>query len=718
MERTVDIASSSERLGRTLSLNDSPQRLRYVSGKRAEVLDNMGIHRIRDLLLNTPRRYLDFTDVSSINMLSVGKDATVVGTVDEVKTKRPRPRMSIVEVSILDGTGVLMAVFFRQPWVAEQLHEGDIVAFSGKVGFAYRFMQMNSPFYEVLGNAGESANHARILPVHPTSEGMSAAWMRRIISAALADAGDIADYLPSSISASIGLMSRARALREIHFPVSLDSAEMARSRLAFDELFCLQVALRTIQNRELQGAAAPVQSVDGPPVRALRDALPFSLTDEQETCVSEMLADMASPYVMNRLLLGDVGTGKTAVAAFGLAACADSGMQAAMMAPTSVLASQYARSLGPLLDAAGIPWALLLGSTPASERASIGAGIADGSIPVVFGTTALLSDDIVFHDLGLVVVDEQHRFGVDQRSALGRKGRGADMLAMSATPIPRTLALPIYGHMSCSRITKRPRAGAGVETHAITPENIDLAYGAIRDRVARGQQAYVVCPLIDDSDTGDDMSGAVQDAPEEQVRMHSATAVHDELSRYVFPDMRIGLLTGRMSAQEKDDVMGAFRNGEIDVLVSTTVIEVGVDVPNACVMLVYDADRFGLATLHQLRGRVGRGDTSGEVWLCAATKEGTTARRRLDALERTTDGLELAELDLKLRHEGEMLGYRQHGGVTLTLVDLARDTALVEAAHRIARDIVRIDPLLVSPEHQPIALEVQDRFDDFFEGKL
>ena len=716
MTQSLSIAPSADRLGRTLAWSDKVSRLRYVSGKREEVLRHMGISRVRDLMLHAPHRYLDFSDVLEIGMADVGSQATVMGRVDKVRLKRPRPRMQIVEVSVVDDTGVMMAVFFRQPWVAEQLHEGDFVALSGKVGFAYGFKQMNSPFYEVLGDSSESANHARILPVHPASEGLSLSWMRRIVSAALADMGDVADYLPVDVLCDIGLMSRARAIREIHFPSGMEAAEQARRRLAFDELFCLQLALRSRQHIALDGVKPHVHRTDGSHVAALRTVLPFALTDEQETCVQEILADMASPYVMNRLLLGDVGTGKTAVAAFGLAAVADSGSQAAMMAPTSVLATQYAGSVGPLLDAAGVPWTLVVGSTPAAQRAQAAEGIAQGEISVVFGTTALLSDDIAFRDLSLVVVDEQHRFGVDQRSAFSRKGRGADMLAMSATPIPRTLALSIYGDMSVSRITKRPRAGAGITTRVITPENLDLAYGSIRDAVAAGHQAYVVCPLIDDNDSGEDLSGLVQEMDEERGKMRSATSTYEDLSRSVFPQMRIGLLTGRMSAADKDDVMSRFRAGEIDVLVSTTVIEVGVDVPNSTVMLVMDADRFGLATLHQLRGRVGRGDVAGDVWLCAFVKDGTPARKRLSALERTSDGLELAELDLELRHEGEILGYRQHGGVTLALVDLARDTQLVESAHRIARDLFLDDPELSSPANAPIAAELQDRYDDYFSG--
>ena len=445
--------------------------------------------------------------------------------------------------------------------------------------------------------------------------------------------------------------------------------------------------------------------------------MPFELSDEQDVAVREIFSDMASGEVMNRLLLGDVGTGKTAVAAFALAAVADTGTQAAMMAPTSVLARQYAEKLGPLLERADVRWAVLVGSTPADERARSTAALAAGDIDVVFGTTALLSGDVRFRRLSLVVIDEQHRFGVDQRAALRRKGPGADLLAMSATPIPRTLALSVYGDMSLSRIAHRPVAGAGVATEVLAPENLDIAYGAIRDAVGVGQRAYVVCPLIDDADDGDDMSddAAPEGAHGSRRPAHSATSVARELEVSLLRGLRIGLLTGRMPAAEKDRVMERFRAGDIDVLVSTTVIEVGVDVPEATVMLVHDADRFGLATLHQLRGRVGRGSHAGRVFLGTTARKGTPARRRLSALERTSDGMELAQKDLELRHEGEVLGYRQSGGVTLRHVDLVADDDLVRAAHHDAHAIASADPDLVSAPYVPLAFEIRRRFGGYFE---
>lgn len=712
---TVMVSEASGRVARSCALTDAVGSLRYVSGRREQALVRLGLRRVRDVLLHLPHRYLDFSCVTSIAFADVGSDVTVVGTVDKVTLKRPRPRMQIVEVYVVDETGVLVATFFRQPWIADQLHAGDVVALSGKVTFGYGFKQMKAPFHEVLGEGESSKSFARVLPVHPVGEGVSASWMRRIVSAAIADAADVCDPVPASLVARHGLMSLNQALREVHFPQSLASAEAARRRLAYDELLTLQLTLLTRQDLELEGVLPFRHTIDGPCGRRLLEVLPFSLTDEQRVAADQILADMAAPRVMNRLLLGDVGTGKTAVALVALGAVADSQSQAAVMAPTSVLARQYAEKLGPLLDAAGISWALVTGATPAAERASIATAVAAGTLTCLFGTTALLSDDMAFARLSLVVIDEQHRFGVNQRLALRKKGRGADLLTMTATPIPRTLALSVYGDIACSRIRHRPRPGAGITTKVIPPENIDLGYGAIRDAVSAGRQAYVICPLVDDKDDGKELDDVPERSQAGAKQLHAATTTLESLRRGPLRGLRMDLLTGRMSAADKDDVMARFRAGEIDVLVSTTVVEVGVDVPNATVMLVFDADRFGLATLHQLRGRVGRGDFAGDVYLCCAAKRNTLARERLGALEATSDGFELAELDLRLRREGEVLGYRQHGGVTLRVCDLASDADLVEAAHEDARVLCDEDPSLALPLHAPLARECWDRFGAYFE---
>lgn len=732
MGSQVSIAGVGGRLSRTSSLDVSASRLRYVSGARKDALAHLGLHTIHDVLLHVPHKYLDFTSVHDIAHTDVGTTATVVGTIDRVKLKRPRPRLSLVEIFILDDTSVMQASFFGQPWLAQELKVGDRVALSGDVSFAYGFKQMRSPFIDKLstGDATEASAttevsaatearndkfFARILPVHRLSDGISASWMRRIVSTALADYGDICDFMPAKLVEKRGLMSEARALRTIHFPVSFAQKEAARRRLAYDELLCLQLALKARQQLSLSGRSAHQHRIDGKHVTALLENLPFRLTEEQQQAADEILAGMQANQVMNRLLLGDVGTGKTAVAAVALAAVADSSTQAAMMAPTSVLAQQYARKLGPLLEKAGISWALITGATKPQERAQLTKGLATGAISVAFGTTALLSEDVDFHDLSLIVIDEQHRFGVGQRAALRNKGNAADLLAMTATPIPRSLALTIYGDLSFSRIAHRPQAGAGVSTRSIAPENLDLAYGAIQEAVAAGHQAYVICPLVDLQDDGSKLDDVPEDQRSHATHVHAAQQVMTELSQGALKGLRLGLLTGKMTPTEKDEVMAQFVAAKIDVLVATTVVEVGVDVPNATAMLVYDADRFGLATLHQLRGRVGRGSVAGEVFLCCAAKKGSPARKRLEALEKSTDGFKLAELDLKLRHEGEVLGYRQSGGVSLKICDLAVDGDLVEAAHKDARLLYDSDPQLTGATTRLLAYEVRRRFGGYFD---
>lgn len=724
--QVINISEACERLARTKAWDAEVSRLRFATKTRGEILERMGLVSVRDVLMHVPHRYMDFTKLTQIAFAEIGSEATIVGTVDRVKLKRPKPKLSITEVSLIDETGVLMCSFFKQPWLAEQLRKGDIIAVSGKVAMPYKYKQLTPQFYEVISKAqdsdgepqdlGTARKYARVLPLHHLSEGLSAAWMRRIESAAIADYGDVIDFMPAHLIAKHHLMTEARALREVHFPSSMAAAKRARKRLAYDEVLSLQVALLSRQAIELEGITPHQHTVDGPLKRALINALPFELSQEQARATEEILSDMAAARPMNRLLLGDVGTGKTAVAAVCMAAAADSGTQVAVMAPTSVLAHQYAEKLGPLFDEVGISWALVTGATIGTERETIAQKVVQGQITVVFGTTAVLSDDIEFSDLSLVIMDEQHRFGVHQRTALRGKGEAADQLVMTATPIPRTLALTAYGDLSSSLIRTRPHKTAGVTTKLLTPENVDIAHTAIAEALAKGQQAYVVCPLVDDSDDGSELDD-VPESERTQAALHSALTTYKRLQERVFKDARVGLIHGRMKAQEKDEVMSAFRAGEIQILVSTTVIEVGVDVPNATVMLIWDADRFGLATLHQLRGRVGRGKTSGEVYLVSSARGRSVAAKRLGVLEKTSDGLELAEMDLRLRHEGEVLGIRQSGGVTLKITDLIEDAELIEQAHRDAQELVAKDPSLSSTLNKPFGHEVTGRFGAYFEGE-
>ncbi len=721
MAERIVAPRASARLERAAVLAQDVSRLKYVSGAREEALRRLGIESVGDLLSHIPRRYLDFSHAYRIEAAPLGEVCTIVATVDRIVEKRPRPRMSVTEVYLADETGVLQVAFFKQPWIARDLAKGDRLAVMGKVEFAYGFKQMSAPHYEKL-DAGAATGS--ILPVHPVGEGISQAWMRRIVSGALEEASTFPDPLPARLRARRGVMSISRALRSIHFPSSMGERDLARRRMAYDEVLLLQLALRLRNDANLLDVT-PVAHTPGAHVERLYAEMPFALTGEQQAAADEILADMADgSRVMNRLLLGDVGTGKTAVALVALAAAADTGTQACVMAPTGVLAQQYATKSAPLLSRAGVRSALLTGATPTSERARIVEELASGELDVLFGTHAVLSDDVVFRRLSLVVIDEQHRFGVGQRNALRTKGTGADLLVMTATPIPRTLALSVYGDLETSIIRERPVEGAGVTTRVLDDTNRDIVYGAIREALAAGQQAYVICPLVaerDDASELDDVPGIERDEDGRERNCPQLHAVETEVERLrrIFPEARVEMLHGRMGAREKDDAIGRFRAGEIDILVSTTVVEVGVDVPNATVMLIENGERFGLATLHQLRGRVGRGALAGSCYVVAQGARGGRGRKspaleRLEALEKTSDGFALAEMDLRLRHEGEILGLRQHGGVTLRFIDLDADGDLIEAAHADAVELLRYAPTLSATATLPLRYCVVDRFGDVF----
>ena len=700
---------------------------RFVNDDRAELLGRRGVRTVRDELLATPLRYLDFTSLRSVLEADVGSDVTVVVRIDAVRLKRPKPRLTVVEIDGYDATAALQVSYFGQPWMAKRIVPGQLVAFSGKMGFGYGYRRMSAPFYDVISTPDADGAHAapasapaapaRVLPVYSTPEGLAQGWARRIASAAVADYGAMADFWPAETRLRRGLPSLGRALRAIHFPHAMGDVELARRRLAYDEAVFLQLGLRLLKDARMPGLRPRRHVTDGPRMRALRAAMPFSLTQDQQDAVRDVLADMAADRSMSRLLLGDVGTGKTAVATVALGAVADTGTQAAVMAPTGVLALQYAQKVGPLLDAAGISWGLLTGATPARARREVMARLATGELTVLFGTHALLNEDVAFPALSLVVIDEQQRFGVRQRHALREKGRGADLLVMTATPIPRTLALSVYGDLDRSYLRQRPNPGAGVTTRVIAKKNRGDAYEAMRAAIEDGHQAYVVCPLIGapedaDDDAGDRAAQAVASGGDPS----DARAAEQEaeiLSKKVFPGYRVGLLTGRMAPAEKQAVMDDFKAGRIQVLVSTTVIEVGVDVPNATVMLIEDGERFGLAQLHQLRGRVGRGAWPGTVFIAAAGGS-QAARDRLGALERTTDGFELAEQDLRIRHAGELMGVRQSGEVTLRYVDLVRDGDVLQAARDDAIALLEASPRLEGVEARPIRDELTIRYGDVF----
>jgi len=678
---------------------------RFVNKTREAQLQGLGLSRIGDLLHHAPHRYLDLTSTSKLGTVQPG-DATVVGTVYEVKTRTlqhpGRKRLNITEVTLTDGTGTLIGVWFNQPWVEQSYRPDQTLAFSGTVKYHKGLKQITQPFVEKVADApegtigatnatSEASHMGRVLPVHSTTEGLSVGWLRRIIAAAVDDYGQVSEYLPPDLLQDNAFPPYAWALRAMHFPKSTEDAHLARQRLAYGELLDLQLLIARRRYRMTKDAEGFQHQSGGPLHQALTANLPFSLTGDQQAAVTEILKDMSGPHPMQRLLLGDVGTGKTIVAAYALAVAADSSGQATMMAPTEVLAQQYANKLGPIFDHIGLKWGLLTGSSTPAERETLLAELADGQLKVLFGTHALLESKVVFQNLTLAIVDEQHRFGVQQRKTLQDKGQGTDVLVMSATPIPRTLTLTAFGDLAASYLKQRPVAGAGITTKKIKFAQIAKAYDAIHAAIKAGQQAYIVCALVDESSKGE---------------AQSAAQMMEELAAGEFSQCKVEVLTGKMKSAEKAEIMERFRTGDIDVLISTTVIEVGVDVHNATVMAILDADRYGLAQLHQLRGRVGRGEAPGEVWL-VSDSFAETAKERFDALLETTDGFRLAELDLKQRGAGELLGNRQSGIANFRIADLARDEKLVEKARKDAFEIVVSDPQLKAGEHALLRTRVE-----------
>ena len=659
-----------------------------VGPKRAEALAAVEITTVLDLLTHYPRRYLDRTRQAAIRDLKVGDEAQVLATVKRVQSRRTRQRRALVEVDVFDGSSYLHCVFFNQPWRARQLREGTQAVFFGKLESFRGRRQMANPVVDLVGD-----RTGRIVPIYPQSEkaGLSTWELATLVEEALDRAGEFADPLPGEWREQLDLVDRTWAMTHVHNPESMAAAEAARRRLVLDELLRLQLAL-VMRKRAVEREAKGIRhTTDGVLVERFHAALPFPLTGAQERAMAEIAADLAGPHPMHRLLQGDVGSGKTLVAATSLLMGVQGGHQGALMAPTEVLAEQHDLTLRELLGSLAVPdestltgdrplrVELLTNRTAAGERARVLGGLADGTVDVLVGTHALLEERVGFRALGVVVIDEQHRFGVEQRAALRGKGDDPDVLVMTATPIPRTAAMTVYGDLDVTVLDELPPGRSPVETRwARGPLEEAEAYRRVTEEAAAGRQAYVVCPLVEES---------------EKVQARSAAAEHDRLASEVWPELRLGLLHGQMPAKEKAAVMGAFRARELDVLVATTVIEVGVDVPNATVMLIEDADRFGMAQLHQLRGRVGRG--AERSW-CYLVGEATTpgSEERLAALERTTDGFELAEVDLEIRGEGTVLGTRQKGRSDLKLASLRRDKDWVARAREVAFAIVDSDPTL------------------------
>ena len=676
--------------GRTLAYlaTVAIERVPGLSGKRGADLRKAGIATVADLLLHVPRRYVDRSRKVPLAELPLGEEVTVIGTVEKVAVRRPRRNLVIIEATVNDGQGVVAAVWFNQAFRERQLTPGVEVALSGKVERYRGRLQMQSPDADVLDRPSESLITGRVVPVHGTAGGVGPGHLRRAIHTALATARPVSDPLPDDIVTRLGLVARDTAIGDIHFPMEMSAVEPARRRLAFDELFRLEVALAVRKHRQITAAEGIAHVAEAGLVEAFLESLPFAITGAQERAIAEIRSDMRSPHPMHRLLQGEVGSGKTVVAMAALLAAVQGGHQGAVMAPTEVLAEQHYLGLAPLGALVGVRMALLTGSSP--NRTEVLEAVASGTVDVVVGTHALIQEGVHFARLGVAVVDEQHRFGVHQRVQLKEKAEGPepDLLIMTATPIPRTLSMTLYGDLDVTVLDEMPQGRIPVKTTLVAPGSPAerKVYDLIRAEVAAGRQAFVVCPLVEDS---------------EKLQAASATAEYERLAG-VFPDLRVGLIHGQMRSGEKEEVMGRMRAGTVDVLVATTVIEVGIDIPNATVMVIEDADRFGLSQLHQLRGRVGRGGHPSHCFLIAAptTPEGAA---RLEAMASTTDGFRLAEEDLRIRGQGTVFGARQAGMADLRIADILRDVEILVEARREAFALVAADPEL--REHRDLAEE-------------
>lgn len=677
----------------SITLETSIAALKGFDRRAVPRFHRLGVTTVRDLLFFFPNRHLDRRDLAPIQTLRPGTEATVQVTVWDITQRSIGPGRKLVEATVVDESGMMRARWFNQPWVAQSLRQGSVWLLSGRIEAFKGRIEMTVSEHEPVDGT-DRTHTGRLVPVYPLTEGIAQRTVRRLVKAAVDRyAALLPEPLPEAIRRRAKLMGRAAAVMAMHYPDTPEQLAKAKRRVAFDELFVMQLGLQRAKAEWRQaGRAEPI--VPTPEQRATwLGRLAFALTGAQQRAVDEIFADLAKDRPMARLLQGDVGSGKTVVAALALAAAVAAGGQGAILAPTEILANQHLASLGRLLTEImpGTRVELLTGAVQGKKRRQILDEVAGGAIDVLVGTHAVIQEQVTFKRLLIGVVDEQHRFGVAQRAALRQKGidgdRNPHMLVMTATPIPRTLALTLYGDLDLSVLDELPPGRQPIRTRLVPPEKRDRAYQFVREQVRLGRQAYVICPLVEES---------------EKIEAKAAIAEFERL-RLVFPDLRLGLLHGRMKPKEKDEVMVAFRDGEIDVLVSTAVVEVGIDVPNATTMLIEGAERFGLSQLHQFRGRVGRG---AEQSYCLLLSDAGEASERLRIVERTSDGFALAEEDLRLRGPGEFFGVRQSGLPELKVARLS-DVEVLDLAREEAERLIATDPYLEAPEHRLLRAEFQ-----------
>lgn len=661
----------------------SVSKLKGVGEKRSIAYQKLGVSTPYDLLYLLPRRYLDYTSPISVADAAFGETAVLRLTITgKLPPQHIRRGFSIYKAIATDGTDDITVIFYNTNYVFDSLMCGRTYCMSGRISGSMIKKEILSP--HII-----SADDPHLIrPVYHLTTGLTLNRVAADVQTALRIfRNEPFEWMPESILREHGLMTLTEALPEIHFPSSMENALAARRRLAFDELLELQLGLSMHKKRASADTACKMD--ENTDLSPFFEGLPFEMTNSQKGAVSDICADLVKNTPMNRLLQGDVGSGKTAVAAAACYFAVKNGCQCALMAPTEILAVQHYNTLSKFLAPFGIKVDLLTGSVKAKERKAVLSSAAEGETGLLVGTHAIFQKDVAFRKLALVITDEQHRFGVAQRSSLAEKGGTPHKLVMSATPIPRTLALIIYGDLDISVLRELPGGRKPIETYAVTGKLRERSYNFIKQQLNAGRQAYIVCPMIDEND----------------MELQAAAAYADEISREAFSEYRVGLLHGKLSAKEKDAVMASFKEHELDILVSTTVVEVGIDVPNATVMLIENADRFGLSQLHQLRGRVGRGEHQS---FCILMTDRVTdeTKQRLRLMSSTSDGFEIAKEDLKMRGPGDFFGSRQHGLPPLKIADLTKDMSLFEETQLLTKEILEKDPELMLPEHRSLRLEV------------
>jgi len=686
---------------RSLNLNQPVSELKSIGPKNAARLKKLGITTVRHLLWHLPARYDDYSQTISIASLEVGSKVTVQGEVIKILTKRIFPRrLTIVDAIIQDSSGAVKAVWFNQPYIATAIPEGSVVSLAGKVNLDKRGVYLASPTYEKITGSDRQLRHtAGLIPVYPETAGITSKYLRFLIKPLLDD-WVFEDPIPEKIRRRHGLMSLAAALKSIHYPTDADDIELAKQRLAFEDLILFQLKA-LLERRKVSQLSSGAMPFDAAYTKEIIASLPFTLTGDQKIAAWEILSDLARPYPMNRLLEGDVGSGKTVVAFLAAMQAARHNFQTVFMAPTEVLALQHFKTMNDLARPFGVAVALLTNSQALlnnrnETKASLKREISRGNPKIVIGTHAVIQKDVRFSSLGLVVVDEQHRFGIAQRSALIKSDRQSHiphLLSMTATPIPRTLALTIFGDLDISLIREKPKYRQTIITQVVSDRDRKKTYQFIDDQINQGRQVFVICPRIQ---LGDPVTELIAKGQQSKLNLiwaevKAVTQEYERLSKDIFPKRRIAMLHGKMKPNEKQSAMTEFKAGRCDILVSTSVIEVGVDVPNATIMLIEGADRFGLAQLHQFRGRVGRDQYQSHCFLFAS---GGQATARLTALVRYDDGFTLAEKDMAIRGPGEFFGLKQSGLPDLTMASLA-NLELIKKARLEARLILKDDPQLI-----------------------